>query len=80
MKIEELRQNRYARNFKKDQRLILSSLGIVTALSAVYICFFFHPLYQSEAKVWIKDTSTRNYVGDKEQADEPGFLSPLTQY
>lgn len=76
MNMEEFRSNRFIRNFIKDKWLIFASTGVLMAFAIVYVIFFYKAPWQSEAKVWIKDTGTRNFVS--EDHDEPGFLSSLT--
>lgn len=77
MKIEEFQQNRFIRNFIKDKWLIFASAGVMMAFSILYVLTLYKPTFESEAKVWIKDTSTRSYLS--QATDEPGYLSPLTQ-
>ena len=76
MQIEEFRRNRFIRNFIKDKWLIFASTGVVTLFAVGYVAFVYKPAFSSEAKVWIKDTSTRSYLS--QERDEPGYLSSLT--
>jgi N-acetylglucosaminyldiphosphoundecaprenol N-acetyl-beta-D-mannosaminyltransferase len=77
MKIEEFQQNRFTRNLIRDRWLIGLSAGVMTVFSGLYVLTIYKPAYESEAKVWIKDTSTRSYLS--ESGNQPGYLSPLTQ-
>jgi N-acetylglucosaminyldiphosphoundecaprenol N-acetyl-beta-D-mannosaminyltransferase len=77
MNIEELRRNRFIRNFAKDKWLIFASTGTITLFALLYVMFLYKPLYQSEAKVWIKDTASKSYVADDGGSD-PGYFSSLT--
>lgn len=77
MKIEEFQQNRFIRNLVRDKWLIFASAGVMMAFAILYILTAYKPSYESEAKVWIKDTSTKSYLS--QYPDEPGYLSPLTQ-
>ncbi|MCE3236517.1 MAG: hypothetical protein K0Q50_2708 [Vampirovibrio sp.] len=76
MNLEEFRRNRFVRNFAKDKWLIFASAGTVTLFAIVYVTLLYKPAFSSDAKVWIKDTSTRSYVSDN--PDAPGYLSSLT--
>lgn len=76
MQIEELKQNRFVRNFVRDRWLILGSAGLVLLFALIYVGFIYKPKYTSEAKVWIKDTSTASYLSDV--GDGGGYLRPLT--
>ena len=77
MKIEEFQQNRFIRNFIQDKWLIFASAGVMAAFAVVYVLTAYKPSFESEAKVWIKDTSTRSYLS--QPTNQPGYLSPLTQ-
>lgn len=77
MKIEEFQQNPFTRNLIRDRWLIGVSVGVMTIFSGLYVLTIYKPAYESEAKVWIKDTSTRSYLS--ESGNQPGYLSPLTQ-
>lgn len=77
MKIEEFQQNRFIRNFIRDKWLIFASAGVMMAFAILYVLTLYKPAFESEAKVWIKDTSTRSYLS--QNPDGPGYLSPLTQ-
>jgi N-acetylglucosaminyldiphosphoundecaprenol N-acetyl-beta-D-mannosaminyltransferase len=77
MKIEEFQQNRFVRNVIRDQWLIFASTGVMAAFAVVYVLMLYKPGFESEAKVWIKDTSTRSYLS--QPTNQPGYLSPLTQ-
>ena len=66
--------NRYFRNFKKDAKLIVAIMVAIIAWSVFYVVFFHHPKYKSEAKVWVKDLSTREFVTN---LDMQGQLAPL---
>ncbi len=77
MKIEAFQQNRFARNLIRDRWLIGASAGVMTVFSVLYVLTIYKPAYESEAKVWIKDTTTRSYLS--ESGNQPGYLSPLTQ-
>lgn len=77
MNIQELRRNRFIRNFAKDKWLIFASAGTITLFAILYVAFLYQPLYQSEAKVWIKDTTSKSYVAEDVNND-PAYLSSLT--
>ncbi|GBF22943.1 lipopolysaccharide biosynthesis protein [Candidatus Gastranaerophilus sp. (ex Termes propinquus)] len=55
-------KNRYLANFTKDLKLIYAVTAATVVWSVIYIVLFYHPVYKSEAKVWVKDVSTREYV------------------
>lgn len=76
MNLEEFRRNRFIRNFAKDKWLIFASAGMVTLFAIAYVALLYKPSFASDAKVWIKDTATRSYVGS--DREEPGYLSSLT--
>jgi|GEM_PF-64604 len=76
MNMEEFRANRFIRNFIRDKWLIFGSTAVLMAFAIVYVAFFYKAPWLSEAKVWIKDTSTRSYLS--QDHDEQGFLSSLT--
>ncbi len=76
MKIQEFQQNRFIRNFIKDKWLIFASAGVMMAFAILYVLTVYQPGFKTEAKVWIKDTSTRSYLS--QYSNEPGYLSPLT--
>ncbi|WP_373531302.1 WecB/TagA/CpsF family glycosyltransferase [Vampirovibrio sp.] len=78
MKIEEFQQNRFVRNFIRDKWLIFASAGVMALFAVVYVFTAYKPGFESEAKVWIKDTSTRSYLSQP-ATNQPGYLSPLTQ-
>lgn len=72
---ENLNKNRYFRNFSRDIRLISSILLIVFIWSIVYILLFYRPSYKSEAKIWIKNLTTEQFVAS---LDTQSQLTPLT--
>jgi N-acetylglucosaminyldiphosphoundecaprenol N-acetyl-beta-D-mannosaminyltransferase len=76
MNMEQLRANRFIRNFIRDKWLIFATTGVLLASALVYVSFLYKAPYVSEAKVWIKDTATRSFLS--EDRDEPGFFSSLT--
>lgn len=77
MRVEEFQQNRFIRNLIRDKWLIFASAGVMMAFSILYVLTLYKPSFESEAKVWIKDTSTRSYLSQSQEG--PGYLSPLTQ-
>lgn len=70
-----LNKNRYFRNFSRDIKLICSVLLIIFVWSLVYIVLFYKPLYKSEAKIWIKNLATEEFVAS---LDTQSQLAPLT--
>jgi len=70
-----LNKNRYVRNFNKDRQLIFSVMLIVFIWSIVYILIFYKPTYESNAKIWIKDLATEEFVASLDKQSE---LTPLT--
>lgn len=77
MQLEEFSQNRFVRNYVRDRWLIGASTLVVVALAGAYVGLLHKPMYKSEAKVWIKDTSTTSYLGAN-PSDAPSYLRPLT--
>lgn len=75
MNLEELQRNRFARNFLRDRWLIAGTTGVVLLFSMLYLIFIHRTMYQSEAKVWIKDTSGSYLTQDQ---NESSYLRPLT--
>lgn len=71
-----LNKNRYFRNLFTDKNLILSVVLIFLFWAIVYLLLFYRPSYKSEAKVWIKNLATEEYVTS---LDTQGQLTPLTQ-
>lgn len=57
-----IQKNRFFKNFSKDSRLICSIVLIIFVWSLVYLLIFYHPSYESDAKVWIKDLETKEFV------------------
>lgn len=57
-----IEKNRFFKNFNKDNRLIFSIILITFVWSLVYLVIFYRPSYESEAKVWIKDLETKEFV------------------
>jgi len=76
MNMDEFWANRFIRNFIKDKWLIFASTGVLMGFALVYVTFVYKAPWLSEAKVWIKDTATRSFVG--QDTGEPGYLSSLT--
>jgi N-acetylglucosaminyldiphosphoundecaprenol N-acetyl-beta-D-mannosaminyltransferase len=76
MQIEELKQNRFVRNFVRDRWLILGSSGLILVFAAIYIGLIYKPSFASEAKVWIKDTSTASYLSSGSEGSS--YLRPLS--
>ena len=76
MNMEEFQANRFIRNFIRDKWLIVASTSVLMLFAVVYVAFFYKAPWQSEAKVWIKDTGTRNFVSQGQE--EPGYFSSLT--
>ncbi len=66
--------SRYLRNFKKDAKLIFSITAAIILWSVAYLLLFHQPKYKSEAKVWVKDLSTKEFVTS---LDMQGQLTPL---
>lgn len=73
--LTNLNKNRYFRNFKRDEKLILSSVLIIFSWAIIYLLLFYKPSYESKAKVWIKDLATSEYVTT---LDKENQLAPLT--
>lgn len=71
----KLSSNRYIRGFSKDVKLILSAILVIFMWSVIYLLLFYSPTYESEAKVWIKDLATEEYVAS---LDTQSQLTPLT--
>ena len=67
-----LEKNRFIKNFNKDSKLIFSVMLIIFVWASVYLMLFYHPTYESEAKVWIKDLETKEFVTSLD------MQSPLT--
>lgn len=57
-----IEKNRFFKNFNKDNRLIFSVILIILVWTLVYLLIFYHSSYESEAKVWIKDLETKEFV------------------
>lgn len=76
MNLEEFGRNRFIRNFAKDKWLIFASAGTVALFAVAYVALLYKPAFSSDAKVWIKDTSTRSYISAS--PDSPGYLDSLT--
>lgn len=76
MNMEEFLANRFIRNFIKDKWLIFASTSVLMLFAIIYVLAVYKAPFQSEAKVWIKDTATRSFIS--QDHDEPGFLSSLT--
>ena len=72
---ENLNKNRYFRNFGRDIKLISSIMLIIFIWSLVYIIIFYKPAYESNAKIWIKDLATEEFVAS---LDTQSQLAPLT--
>lgn len=70
-----LNKNRYFRNFSRDIKLICSIIFIIFVWSLVYIVLFYRPLYKSEAKIWIKNLATEEFVAS---LDTQNQMAPLT--
>lgn len=60
--ISIIEKNRFFKNFNKDNRLIFSVILIIFVWTLVYLVLFYHPSYESEAKVWIKDLETKEFI------------------
>ncbi len=71
-----LNKNRYFRNLLTDRNLILSVILIFLAWAIVYLLLFYRPAYKSQAKVWIKNLATEEFVT---ALDTQSQLTPLTQ-
>jgi len=70
-----LNKNRYFRNFGRDIKLIFSVILIIIVWSLVYLLLFYKPAYKSNAKIWIKDLATEEFVAS---LDTQSQLAPLT--
>lgn len=70
-----INKNRYFRNFKRDKKLIVSIILICFSWSIIYLLLFYKPKYESEAKVWIKNLATEEFVTS---LDTQNQLTPLT--
>lgn len=57
-----IEKNRFFNNLIKDARLIFSIILITFVWSLVYLVIFYRPSYESEAKVWIKDLQTKEFI------------------
>ena len=75
MDINSLSKNRYIRNFGRDKRLIFTVILIVLMWSLVYLAIFYKPSYKSNAKIWIKDLATDEFVANLSDESQ---LTPLT--
>ncbi len=76
MELQELKQNRFIRNFARDKWLIAAAFGMIAVFAVIFALCIYHPVFKSTAKVWIKDTGTENYVVQDESTDSQ--LKPLT--
>lgn len=72
-----LNKNRYFRNLITDRNLILSVILIFLAWAIVYLLLFYKPAYKSQAKVWIKNLATEEFVTNLDNSQSQ--LTPLTQ-
>lgn len=75
MDINNLNKNRYIRNFGKDKKLITTIILIILVWSLVYLAVFYKPSYKSNAKIWIKDLATDEFVAN---LNDQSQLTPLT--
>lgn len=76
MQLQQLKENRFVRNFLRDKWLILGSFGVIVGFAVIYVLFMYQPMFQSTAKVWIKDTGSESYVVDPQNSESQ--LKPLT--
>ena len=64
MDINNISKNRYFRNFVRDKKLITTVVFIVLIWSLIYLTIFYKPSYKSNAKIWIKDLATDEFVAN----------------
>lgn len=62
MDINNLNKSRYIRNFGKDKKLIVIITLIILIWSLIYLVIFYKPSYKSNAKIWIKDLTSEEFV------------------
>ncbi len=62
MNLNELIENRFVKNVKKDKMLILAITLIIISWSVIYLIFFYKPAYKSSAKILIKDLKSSEFV------------------
>ena len=75
MDINSLSKNRYIRNFGRDKKLIFTVILIVLMWSLIYLAIFYKPSYKSNAKIWIKNLATDEFVANLSDESQ---LTPLT--
>lgn len=73
--IYNIRKNRFFRSFRDNTNIILTVMIIIFAWTLIYVLAFYHPQYESKAKIWIKDLETKEFVS---QLNQTSNLSSLT--
>lgn len=76
MNFNTLQKNRFIRNFSKDKKLIITITFIILFWAVLYLTMFYKANYKSEAKIWIKNLSTDEFVTNLDSENQQ--LSPLS--